>query len=233
MADYIPPLRFHLATRFYDPLVRVTTREKAVKRALLAQLAARPHESILDLGCGTGTLALSIARECAAAHVCGLDADTAALAIARSKQAREGLRVSWSRGLAQAAPFPDDAFDAVASSLFFHHLRRDDKLAALREVVRVLRPGGRVVVADWGRPASTTSRILFLAVQALDGFETTRDCVNGILPSLMLEAGLESVATEQEFRTPLGTISLYAAQRPPNEAGCQSADRLTSPASHP
>ena len=229
MPNYIPPLRVHLATGFYDPIVRVTTREKAVKRALQARLAARPHESILDLGCGTGTLALSIARECAAAYVWGLDADTAALAQARSKQAREGLRVHWSRGLAQAAPFPDDAFDAVASSLFFHHLRRDDKLAVLREVVRILRPGGRVVVADWGRPASTPSRILFLAVQALDGFETTQDCVNGILPSLMLEAGLENVATEQDFKTPLGTISLYAAQRPPYRPRRPSADKPTWP----
>lgn len=213
MGNYIPPLRFHLATRFYDPLVRITTREKAVKHALQARLAARPDESILDLGCGTGTLAFSIARECAAANVWGLDADTAALSIARAKQAREGLRVHWSQGLAQAAPFPDNAFDAVTSSLFFHHLRRDGKLAALREVVRILRPGGRMVVADWGRPASATSRILFLAVQTLDGFETTQDSVTGLLPSLILEAGFESVATEESFRTPLGTISLYVAHR--------------------
>jgi ubiquinone/menaquinone biosynthesis C-methylase UbiE len=219
MGNYIPPLRFHLATRFYDPIVRLTTRERVVKRALQARLAARPHESILDLGCGTGTLALSIARDCAEAQVWGLDADSAALAIATAKQAREGLRVHWRKGLAQAVPFPDDAFDAVASSLFFHHLRRDDKLAVLREVVRILRPGGRVVVADWGRPASTTSRMLFLAVQALDGFETTQDCVNGVLPSLMLEAGLASVVAEQDFRTPLGTISLYAARRPSRPAG--------------
>jgi ubiquinone/menaquinone biosynthesis C-methylase UbiE len=233
MGNYIPPLRFHLATRFYDPIVRLTTREKAVKRALQARLAARPHESILDLGCGTGTLALSIARECAEAQVWGLDADSAALTIARAKQAREGLRVHWRRGLAQAAPFPDDAFDAVASSLFFHHLHGEDKLAVLREVVRILRPGGRLVVADWGRPASMTSRMLFLAVQTLDGFETTQDCVNGILPSLMIEAGLESVATEQDFKTPLGTISLYAARRPPHQAGGQPAVWPTSPAPPP
>lgn len=214
MGNYIPPLRFHFATRFYDPLVRLTTREKAVKRALEARLAARPGESILDLGCGTGTLALTIARGCGAAHVWGLDADTAALAIARSKQAREGLRVHWSNGLAQAIPFPDGAFDAVVSSLFFHHLQRADKLAVLREVVRILSPGGRALFADWGRPASKASRILFLAVQALDGFETTQDSVNGILPSLMLEAGLESVSIEDEFQTPLGTISIHAARRP-------------------
>lgn len=214
MANYIPALRYHWATRFYDPLVRVTTREGAVKRALRARLAAAPGESILDLGCGTGTLALSIARESAETHVWGLDADEAALAIARSKQVRASVRVLWSHGLAQAAPFAASAFDAVVSSLFFHHLRRADKLAVLREVVRVLRPGGRMLIADWGRPASKVSRVLFLAVQALDGFETTQDSVDGILPSLMVEAGLERAAIEEEFETPLGTIALYGARRP-------------------
>lgn len=220
MGDYIPALRFHWATRFYDPLVRVTTREGTVKRALTARLAAQPGESILDLGCGTGTLALSIARGCAETHVWGLDADTAALAIASRKQMRAGLRVHWSHGLAQAAPFADGAFDAVASSLFFHHLRRADKHAVLREVVRVVRPGGRVLVADWGRPASRLSRLLFLAVQALDGFETTKDSVDGALLSLMVEAGLELAAIKGEFLTPLGTIALYEARRPgPAPAG--------------
>lgn len=229
MTKYIPPLRFHFATRFYDPLVRLTTREKAVKRALQARLAARPGESILDLGCGTGTLALSIAGEGPAANVWGLDADAHALAIARSKQARGPLRVHWSQGLAQATPFPDGAFDAVVSSLFFHHLRRAEKRAVLGEVFRILSPGGRLLIADWGRPASRASRILFLVVQALDGFETTQDSVDGILPSLMLEAGLESVATEERFQTPLGTISIHVARRP-RVAAAQPA---TSPAGTP
>ena len=213
MANYIPPLRFHFATRFYDPLVRLTTRESAVKHALLARLAARPGESILDLGCGTGTLALSIARECVETQVWGLDADKAALRIARLKR-NAGLRVHWSHGLAQAAPFSDGAFDAVVSSLFFHHLTRTDKVAVLREVLRILRPGGRILFADWGRPASIASRILFLAVQALDGFKTTQDSVNGILPSLLTAAGFDSVSVEDEFQTPLGTIAIYSGRRP-------------------
>lgn len=57
------------------------------------------------------------------------------------------------------------------------------------------------------------SRVLFMVVQALDGFETTRDSVDGVLPSLMVEAGLEGVAVEEEFKTALGTIAIYGAHR--------------------
>lgn len=60
--QYIPPLRYHWLTRFYDPIVRLTTRENTFKRVLLQQIAPRPHDQVLDLGCGTATLTIALAK---------------------------------------------------------------------------------------------------------------------------------------------------------------------------
>lgn len=135
------------------------------------------------------------------------------LARAQAKQLRGGTSVQWHRGFAQSLPFQASAFDAVVSSLFFHHLARPDKRAVLAEVARVIRPGGRLLIADWGRPANPASRALFLAVQFLDGFETTRDSVEGALPVLMSDAGFTDVRVVQEFLTVLGTLAMYSGVR--------------------
>lgn len=163
--------------------MRWTTREAVFKEALVAGLAPREGERILDLGCGTGTLALAIATLAPRARVVGIDADDGVLARARAKQARSGATVQWHRGFAHA------------------------------EVTRVVRPAGRVLIADWGRPANPAFRALFLAVQFLDGFATTRDSVEGVLPGLMTEAGLRAVGVLRQFGTPLGTIAIYSATR--------------------
>ncbi len=213
MKPYIPALRFHFATSLYDPIVRWTTREVEFKAALVAGLAPLAGERILDLGCGTGTLAIAIARAAPGAAVAGIDADEPVLARARAKQARAGTSVQWHRGLAGKLPFAQGSFDAVVSSLFFHHLLRAEKITALAEVARVLRPRGRLLVADWGRPANRASRLRFLAVQLLDGFATTRDSVEGVLPALMSGAGFEPARTEREFSTALGTLAIYRGVR--------------------
>ncbi len=211
---YIPPLRYHRLTRFYDPIVRLTTRESTFRRALLQQVAPRPHDQVLDLGCGTATVTIALAKIYPLAAVTGLDADLAALAIARDKMQRAGVNVTFEHGLAAALPFPDGSFDRVVSSLFFHHLKRGDKMAALQEVCRVLRSGGELHVADWGAPRNLLLRGAFLLVQLLYGFENTRDNVRGLLPKLIERSGFEQVRETCRFAAPLGAIALLHAVKP-------------------
>jgi len=211
---YIPPLRFHLLTRFYDALVRWTTREAVFKDALLAQLGRAPGGRLLDVGCGTATLSIELARRFPEARVVGFDADGAALAIARAKAAGARVRIDLEQAFADRMPFPSGSFDAAVSSLFFHHLRRDAKRAVLAEILRVLKPGGSLHVADWGRPTNVAMGAVFLLVQALDGRETTRDSVTGVLPEMMSQAGFVDVRHTRDFATPLGTMALYSATRP-------------------
>lgn len=212
-SSFIPALRFDALTRFFDPVVRVTTRERRFKRLLVDQMALVPGLAVLDVGCGTGTLAIEIASACDGLQVHGVDGDPKVLAMARMKIARRHAVVTLHEALAWDLPFLAASFDRVVSSLVFHHLDRDGKRRALTAIHRVLRPGGELHVADWGRAHGPAMRAAFLVVQALDGFATTSDSVRGRLPAMMQDAGFIDVAETRRLRTPLGTLSLYRAWR--------------------
>lgn len=211
MADFIPALRFRALTRLYDPVLRATTRERVFKRALVEQVRARPGARLLDLGCGTGTLTLQLALAYPGAQVLGLDADAQALAIAAQKLKAAGAPIKLHLGDARRLSFDDDSFDAVVSSLFFHHLSGAGKREVLREVRRVLRPAGELHVADWGRPANPLASAGFVLVRLLDGFENTRDNAAGMLPRMIEEAGFGEVRETRSLATFFGTIRLYCA----------------------
>ena len=212
--SYIPALGYRWLTRFYDPVVRVTTRESKFKETLLRQACIQDEHRVLDLGCGTGTLAILAKFAHPGAAVFGLDADAEALTRARTKLQAVGVEVQLDQGLASALPYADESFDRVLSSLFFHHLPYKLKLETMREVLRVLRPGGEVHVADWGKPTSPVMRLAFIGVQLLDGFATTTDNVRGLLPDFLGLAGFEKVETTNRYSTLLGTLSLYQASKP-------------------
>jgi len=212
--SYIPALGYRLLTRFYDPVVRITTREATFKEALLRQASIQDGQRILDLGCGTGTLAVLVKRAHRGAEVFGLDADPEILKLARLKLDAAGIEVQLDQGVASALPYAGESFDQILSSLFFHHLTSELKVEAMREVLRVLRPGGECHVADWGKPTSPVMRLAFVGVQLLDGFATTTDNVRGLLPDFLGLAGFEKVETTNCFSTLLGTVSLYQARKP-------------------
>jgi len=212
--EYVTALRFGWLTRFYDPVVAATTREKAFKRRLLEQVELGAAHRALDLGCGTGTLAIWAKKICPQARVTGLDGDPQILSRAREKASRAGVEIQLDRGLSYSLPYDDASFDRVISSLFFHHLLPADKERTLREVVRVLRPGGQLHVADWGRPSSSLMRVLSFGIQLLDGFENTRQHVQGTLPGLMADVGLVQVATRSHVDTAFGSLELYSGSKP-------------------
>lgn len=211
--DYLPALRFRSLTRIYDPAIRLTTREKSFKRRLVEQAAAGPGDRILDLGCGTGTLALLIKQIEPEAEVLGLDADPDMLERARRKAADAGVEVGFRRGLADDLPYEDGAFDTIVSTLFFHHLQPAVKRRTAAEVARVLRPGGELHVADWGRPADPLMRILSMQVRLFDGHEPTRENLAGELPAIFERAGLTEAAETGRLRTAFGSLALYRAVR--------------------
>jgi SAM-dependent methyltransferase len=210
---YVPALGYRTLTRFYDPVVALTTREHTFKRRLLRE-AGIAGGRVLDLGCGTGTLSVWAKQSHPGAEVVGVDGDPEILKIARKKAERSGVDVRFDRAMAYDLPYPDDSFQRVLSSLLFHHLDHDGKGNAVGEVFRVLAPGGELLVADWGRPSSRLMRALFFGVQLLDGFENTRDNVQGRLPSLFTQAGFREVDVLREYATIYGTLTLYRARKP-------------------
>jgi ubiquinone/menaquinone biosynthesis C-methylase UbiE len=148
------------------------------------------------------------------AHVTGADGDPEILRIARAKALKSGLQIDVQEAMAQALPYADGRFDCVVSSLFFHHLDRPGKLAALAEALRVLRPGGELHIADWGRATGPFTRAAFLSIQLLDGFPNTSDNVNGLLPELMARARFDSAQETRRFLTVYGNLALHRAQKP-------------------
>lgn len=212
--SFVPALGHSRLTRLYDPVMRLTMRETRFKDALLGQADIRPGHRVLDLGCGTGTLTVRAAIWQPRAQLTGVDLDEAILARARARATRVGTPIQWDRASADALPYADGSFDRVLSSLVFHHLPPGTKSRALEEAYRVLRSGGELHIADWGRPADAMQRALFFAVQWLDGFANTRDHVAGRLPELIRGAGFASVEVTRRLRTVFGTLSLFRGARP-------------------
>ena len=211
--EYIPALKYDWLTSLYDPILRWSLREMAFKRHLVEQADIQDGHQVLDLGCGTATLTVLIKQRHPDAVVFGLDADPRVLDIARRKVRQAGLKIGLHQCLAFDAPFLSGFFERVVSSLFFHHLTLENKRRTLEEIHRILKPEGEVHIADWGRPRNLLMRIAFLPVQILDGFQTTADSVNGMLPDLMRETGFEDVRTTAEYNTFLGTLSLYSGRK--------------------
>jgi ubiquinone/menaquinone biosynthesis C-methylase UbiE len=215
--SYVHALRYDWLTSLYDPIVRWTCRESAFKKALVQQAGISPGHKVLDLGSGTGTLTAALKEACPSAEVIGLDGDEKIIEIARSKASERRLDITFVHGISYDLPYPDDHFDRILSSFLFHHLSTEHKMATLREALRVLKPGGELHVADWGKPSNPLLRTAFLIVQLLDGFQTTSDNVKGLLPSIISTAAFDRVTEKRRFATMLGSIYLIFATK--NEKG--------------
>jgi ubiquinone/menaquinone biosynthesis C-methylase UbiE len=210
----LPALRFSALTRVYDPAIRWTTREATFKWRLLEHAALQPGQRVLDLGCGTGTLAIMAKQARPEAVLVGLDGDPEILERAGAKARRAGVELQLDHGFSTELPYEDESFDLVLSTLFFHHLTGADKRRTTGEIVRVLRPGGELHVADFGRPADPLMRALFGWVRLFDGFEQTRDNAAGALPAIFEQGGLEGAEETERLRTAFGTLALYRARHP-------------------
>jgi ubiquinone/menaquinone biosynthesis C-methylase UbiE len=210
---YLPALRFRSLTRLYDPLVRLTTREERFKELLIDQAAIEPGHRVLDLGCGTGTLALRVKRRQPRAEVVGLDADPEMLDQARAKAEQAGVEIELTQGLSTELPYKDRSFDRVLSTLFFHHLDPEPKRVTARETARVLRRTGELHVADWGPPSDPVMRVAFQGIRVFDGFSNTGENYRGELPAIFEGAGLRSATETDRLRTAFGSLVLYRARR--------------------
>ena len=213
MSKYIPALKYNWLTPLYDPILQMTMREHVFKRALLEQAHIESGQDVLDLGCGTATLSMLLKQTHPEANVTGLDGDARVLAIAQAKIERAHLDVSLVQGMSFALPYSDVSFDRVVSSLFFHHLTGEQKDQTLTEIFRVLRPGGELHIADWGKPHDRLMRAAFVMIQLLDGFETTAEHTQDYLLQRSRNAGFQQVEKGNNHRTLFGTISLYRVQK--------------------
>ncbi len=202
-------------TGLYDAALRLFTRERVWRSKVLELLAPIAGEAVLDVGCGTGTLALAIKRGEPGSSVTGLDPDPEALALASAKASRAGLGVDWRRGFASdAGDAGVSRFDAVTCTLVLHQVPLGEKRAGLAAMLGALKPGGRLVLADYSEQRSRLMRTLFrLTVQRLDGYEDTQPNADGVLPVLLSEVGFRDVTEAEIVPTPSGSISIFTTRR--------------------
>ena len=180
--------RYDLRAWFCDTfLFRGQWHQLRQRTAILAQLQA--GEQVLDVGCGTGTLALDVARLIGpTGRVAGVDPGTEQIARARAKAARRNAPLDFQIGVIEQLPFSDRSFDVVFSTLMMHHLPAPLKRQGLAEIARVLKPGGRLVIADFTHRSARTGQ----AAHFHAGGSRMHD-----LATLVTDAGFERVETEE------------------------------------
>ncbi|MFG2233889.1 class I SAM-dependent methyltransferase [Streptomyces sp. NPDC048723] len=201
-------------TSLYDP-VAALVRERLWRGLLAMHVAPRPEEVIVDVGCGTGSQALLLHRIEPAAHIFGIDPDPRILAVARRKARAAGAAVDWRQGMGDelADTLGAGSADTAVSSLVLHQCPLPMKRAILAALYTVLRPGGRLVLADYGLQRTRLMRTAFRVVQLADGRADTQPNADGILPSLITEAGFDRVREAEVVSTVTGSISVYVARR--------------------
>jgi len=198
---YLPAAGHDWSLPLYDPIVRLLGGDKAL-RVLVDQAALQPGHRLLDIGCGTGTLAVLIKREHPDVTIIGIDPDPKALARARRKADRAGVSIQLDQGFGDELPYPDASFDRVISSFMFHHLPAEEKVKTLRAIRRVLKPGGRLHMVDFERTESGAHGFL---ARLFHPSERMKDNSESRVLSLMSQAG---------FRDPkkIGERTMFSGQ---------------------
>jgi len=173
-------------------LISLKRREVLNASSSPSDIVARAHlwregESVLDVGCGTGTLAIAAKyRVGNLGKATGVDASPEMIGRAKKKARKNGVEVDFQTAAAERLPFQDAAFDVVLSTVMLHHLPHDVRVLCIREIRRVLKPGGRFLAIDFG--GSAEQRRSFVGrLHAHANFDLTQ-----VIP-LMNQAGLAQV----------------------------------------
>ena len=204
---YVPAASLDVLLPAYDPIMKLLGFRRALL-PLVDQARLEPHHRVLDVGCGTGTLAVLVKQRHPDVEIAGVDPDPKALARAMRKAARANVAVTFDRGFGDALAFPDAVFDRVFSSMMFHHVPKDEKQAVLGEIRRVLKPGGRLEFLDFAGGAHPS-----LLAHVLHGRQAS-DAAHQRMLGRLRDAGFVDAARTGTRRTLAGAIARYQASAP-------------------
>jgi ubiquinone/menaquinone biosynthesis C-methylase UbiE len=201
---YLPAAGHDWLLPLYDPLVRLLGADTA-RRALLDQATVRSGDRVLDIGCGTGTLALLVKRLHPDVNVVGLDPDPKALVRAKRKAERSAVSIRLDQGFSHELPYPEASFDRVFSTFMFHHLMVEQKEKTLYEVRRILTPGGSLHLLDF---TATESRCYGPLARYFQSSHRLKDNSEERILTLMNRAGLLSCEKVMEGAILFGSLRI-------------------------
>jgi ubiquinone/menaquinone biosynthesis C-methylase UbiE len=189
---------------YYDLAVNLTTLGQArrLRRLTVEQASIYPGDSVLDVGCGTGEVTLQAKIRARQGSVYGVDPSPEMIAVAKKKAARKGLDIDFRIGVIEALPFPDSSIDVVTSSLMMHHLPDALKARGLAEIYRVLKPGGRLLIADIMRPTGSFINHLYIAYTRHHGLRAGLEDIQQLLEG----AGFRQIMLSKETVLVIGFI---------------------------
>lgn len=186
---YIPPATWSVLTPFYDFICTTLNLGKRFKLKVLKAVEIKEEDLVADVGCGTGIF-LKIAKEkYPKTRFVGIDPDAGTLAVAKGRFTRSNLQIELKQAFAESLPLHNESVDTCFSTLTLHHMPNEIKLQAIKEMHRVLKPGGVAVIADFGE-----SRNLFLRkLLFFEKMEYLEGNLKGLIPIYLREAEFRQV----------------------------------------
>ena len=205
---YVPALRFHFLTKWFDFFLATTFPEKKIKQAIINQcgFGSTARSKVLDFGCGTLTLSIMAKEQYPNLEITGLDIDNSIIEIAKSKLDRKPFNIQLDKYDGGRLPYTDNEFNVVYSCLVFHHINDENKVSGFKEILRVMTPGGKLCLADFGKPRGFFRRVVFALFRRFDGEKNTRSNARGLLSQLIQDAGFVNIKEPMAVNTVFGTV---------------------------
>lgn len=187
-------------------------KETEINNLVISLLEIKDFQRILDLGCGTGVLSAKIAEKLSAdAGGLSMGIDAAGKMIEGAREKRGNRICRFEVAAAENLPFDDESFDSVVSTMFFHHIQLDLKEKAFSEAFRVMRPGGKLVIADMHIPTTFLGALTSHISRWMLFQPQIGENIRGVLPGVIEKAGFTS---PELIKTYFGYVAIFSSRKP-------------------